>query len=73
MKYLKVFKNWRIATLTVMFMATLVLIAGDGDRIGLVVFSKLIGFALGALGYKLGKEWMKDGKLDELNVFNDDE
>lgn len=73
MKYLKVFKNWRIVTLTVIFIATFILIAGDGNNIRLILFAKLIGFALGFLGYKTGKEWMKNGQLDELKAFNDEE
>lgn len=73
MKYLKIFKNWRIVTLTVIFIATFILIAGDCNNIRLILFAKLIGLVLGFLGYKTGKEWMEKGLLKELDVFNDNE
>ena len=48
MKYLKVFKNWRIVFLTIIAAAALLLILGDGNRISVIVFAKIVG---GALAY----------------------
>ena len=41
MKYLKVFKNWRIVFLTIIAAAALLLILGDGNRFSVIVFAKV--------------------------------
>lgn len=72
MKYLKVFRNWRIVALTVFSIAALLLILGDGDNVAVIVFTKLVGFAIGYLVYRIGKDWKGRGMLDELDVFDED-
>lgn len=71
MKYLKILTNWRIIALTIIAIAAIVLIGGDGNRLFLIIFAKLVGFALLCFGYKIGNEWYKKGMIDEINVFND--
>lgn len=73
MKYLKIFKNWRIIALTIMAIAAVILIAGDGNKTNLIVFAKIIGFFVATFCYKIGKDWYESGKIDEINVFNDNE
>ena len=73
MKYIKVFKNWRIMFLTIIAAAALLLILGDGNRISVIVFAKIVGGALAYVCYRLGKHWYEKGEIDEINVFNDNE
>ena len=73
MKYIKVFKNWRIMFLTIIAAAALLLILGDGNRISVIVFAKIVGGALAYACYRLGKHWYEKGEIDEINVFNDNE
>ena len=71
MKYLKIFKNWRIIALTVMVIAALILIIGESENTIAIVSVKLIGFMLGTFCYKIAKEWHDDGKINEIDEFND--
>lgn len=73
MKYLKIFKNWRIIALTIMGIAAALLILGDGNKITLILFAKAVGIMVGTVAYKLAKDWHKEGKIDEINVFNDND
>lgn len=73
MKYLKVFKNWRIVFLTIIAAAALLLILGDGNRFSVIVFAKVVGGALAYVCYGLGKHWNEKGEIDEIKVFNDNE
>lgn len=73
MKYLKVFKNWRIVFLTIIAAAALLLILGDGNRFSVIVFAKVVGCALAYVCYRLGKHWHEKGEIDEIKVFNDNE
>lgn len=66
MKYLKIFKNWRITALCVIFIAAMFLIAGEGNNVTLIIIAKLVGFALVTFGYKVAKDWREKGLLDEL-------
>lgn len=71
MKYLKVFTNWRIIALTVIAAAALLLILGDGNRLNVIIFSKIVGFFLAYFAYRIGRHWHDSGEIDELNVFSD--
>ena len=73
MKYLAIFKNWRLIALLIMAVAAFILILGDGNRDGIIIFAKILGFFLAVFCYKIGNEWHKDGKIDEINVFNDND
>ena len=70
MKYLAVFTNWRIITLTVMFMAAALLLLAESESIGDTVCTKAAGIALGCLGNRLGKTWEQKGLIDEINAFD---
>lgn len=73
MKYLKIFTNWRIIALSVIAAAALLLILGDGNRLSIIVFAKIVGFFLAYFAYRLGKDWYNSGAIDEIKVFNDNE
>lgn len=71
MKYLLPFKNWRIVVLTILAAATLAFAAGDCDNLVLFFVTKVIAVILGFATHKLAQLW--DGKMPELEVFNDNE
>ena len=63
--------NWRIIVLTILAAATLAFAAGDCDNLVLFFVTKVIAVILGFATHKLSKRW--DGKMPELEVFNDNE
>jgi hypothetical protein len=71
MKYLLPFKNWRIVVLTILAALALAFAAGDCDNLVLFFVTKVIAVILGFATHKLSKRW--DGKMPELEVFNDNE
>ena len=71
MGYLKLFTNWRIVFLTVIYMAAFILIFSESENITAIIATKLIGFALGYTGYTLSKSWGDKGLIDEINVFSE--
>lgn len=71
MKYLLPFKNWRIVVLTILAALALAFAAGDCDNLVLFFVTKIIAVILGFATHKLSKRW--DGRMPELEVFNDNE
>lgn len=71
MKYLKIFKNWRIIALTVMAVAAFILILGESEKATVIAITKLIGFTLAFFCYKIAKDWHEKGLINEINEFND--
>lgn len=63
--------NWRIIVLTILAAATIAFAAGDCDNLVLFFITKVIAVILGFATHKLSKRW--DGKMPELEVFNDNE
>lgn len=72
MKYLKIFKNWRIIVLTIMFVVATLLLFGDCSSIKAFALN-IIGLAIGIYTYRLADGWHKQGLIDEINVFNDND
>lgn len=72
-KYLKIFKNWRLVALAVIYVAAAVLLVSDYDEISLFALTKAIGISLCFYGYKICKEWYDDGKINEINALKCDE
>ena len=70
-KYLSPFTNWRIVVLTILAALALAFAAGDCDNLVLFFVTKVIAVILGFATHKLSKRW--DGKMPELEVFNDNE
>ena len=73
MKYLKIFKNWRLIALAVITIAAIMLLASDSGAISLFMLTKVVGIFLCFFGYKIGKEWYDDGKINEINALKCDE
>lgn len=65
--------NWRIDALTLMFALTLLLAMADVDNFLLLCVTKIVAVILGYCTSKLAKSWDKEGRLKELELFNDDE
>lgn len=72
-KYLKIFKNWRLLALAVIAIAAIMHLASDSDALSLFTLTKIIGISLCYFGYKIGKEWHDDGKINEINALKCDE
>lgn len=60
------FRNWRVIVLAVLVMFAAVFILGDCDDMGYLLFTKVIGFGLAYIIYRLGKYWNAKGKINEL-------
>lgn len=60
------FRNWRVIVLAVLVMAAAVFILGDCDDMGYLLFTKVIGFSLAYIIYRLGKYWNAKCKINEL-------
>lgn len=67
------FRNWRVIVLAVLVMAAAVFILGDCDDMGYLLFTKVIGFSLAYIIYRLGKYWNVKGKINELMVLAEEE
>ena len=67
------FRNWRVIVLAVLVMAAAVFILGDCDDMGYLLFTKVIGFSLAYIIYRLGKYWDAKGKINELMELAEEE
>lgn len=65
-KFLKVHLNWRINVLVVLAMIITILVACDCDNIFLLFLTKIAGFLLGYLTFRIGKYWNSHNKINEL-------
>ena len=68
MKYISIFKNWRILALTAVLTASAMLLLGDSDDIGWLVAAKVSGLAMMRITTWLYGRWK--GMMGELDVFN---
>lgn len=68
MKYMAIFTNLRILTLTALFSASAMLLLCDSDDIGWLVATKALGFSMMYAVTRLHGRWK--GKMNELDVFN---
>lgn len=72
-KYLKAYLNWRINTLCMLAMAATVLIVSESKAFIPFISTKIAGFALAYLTFRLGKYWYNKGKIDELKELVNEE
>lgn len=56
---LNIYSNWRIHVLAIIAITGLMLILGETEDILSLILSKLAGFTLFYLCYRLGKRWDK--------------
>ena len=70
MKYMAIFKNWRIFALTMLVSASVILLLCDSEDIGWLIATKAAGLAMMHLSAWLHGRWQ--GKMNELEVFNID-
>lgn len=71
MKYISIILNWRIIVITLLAAVTLLLVMADSESAMVLFGTKVLAVVIGFVTNKLAKHW--DGKMPELNVFNDDE
>lgn len=72
-KFFKVHLNWRINVLVVLAMVITILVASDCDNIFLLFLTKIAGFLLGYLTFRLGKYWNSHNKINELRELANEE
>ena len=72
-KFLKVHLNWRINVLVVLAMIITILVASDCDNIFLLLLTKIVGFLLSYLTFRLGKYWNSHNKINELGELANEE
>ena len=72
-KYFKIYRNWRVHVLTLLCMVAALFILGDCDDMGYLLFTKVIGFSLAYIIYRLGKYWDAKGKINELTELAEEE
>ena len=72
-KYFKIYSNWRVHVLTLLCMVAALFILGDCDDMGYLLFTKVIGFGLAYIIYRLGKYWNAKGKINELTALAEEE
>ena len=65
-KFFKIHLNWRINVLVILAMVVTILLASDCENLCLLFTTKLVGFHLGYLAFRLGKYWDNKGKIPEL-------
>lgn len=65
-KYFTIYRNWRVLVLCAIAMFAAIFIFGDTEDIGYLLLTKVIGFVLAYLCYRLGKYWNSKGKISEL-------
>lgn len=63
---IKPFLNWRTHALLIISALALILIMGECDDMGYLLFTKGLGFGLAYIIYRLGKYWAGKGKINEL-------
>lgn len=71
-QYLRIFHNWRINALFALSALALLLIIGESDDLTALAVTKILGFGLGFIAYRLAALWDAQGKLQELDVFQTD-
>lgn len=67
------FRNWRVIVLAVLVMVAAVLILGECDDMGNLLFAKGVGFGLSYIIYRLGKYLDANGKINELTELAEEE
>ena len=72
-KFFKAHLNWRINVLVVLVMIILILVASDCDNIFLLFLTKIAGFLLGYLTFRIGKYWNSQNKINELRKLANEE
>ncbi len=72
-KYLIILRNWRIAILAIMAMASFVLLVSDVQSVTLFFISKAAAFAIAALTCALGAYWDERGLIDEIHQLTTEE
>jgi len=70
MRYLKILANWRIITITMLFLASVALLTGDADGLLELAAIKAFGLLFAYLLVVLSKAWK--AKMPELDIFSDD-
>lgn len=65
-KFFKIHLNWRINVLVILAMVVTILLASDCENLCLLFTTKLVGFLLGYISFRLGKYWDSRGKIPEL-------
>lgn len=72
MKHLKILANWRIATITILALVSVILLTGDTDgdtgRLFEFMVLKAFGLLFGYITYMLLKAW--EGKMP-LDIFGE--
>lgn len=58
--------NWRIHVLAILAMIALILLAGDSEDITTFFVTKVIGFGICYITYRLAKYWHSRGLIDEI-------
>jgi len=67
-EYLRIFKNWRICVIAILFAVGAALLACDGDDPRLLVVSKIAGILMLYICGALTGQWRE--KITELDVFD---
>lgn len=72
-KFFKIHLNWRINVLLILAMLVTILLASDCENLYLLFTTKLVGFLLGYLSFRLGKYWDSKDKVNELRELANEE
>lgn len=72
-KFFKIHLNWRINVLVILAMVVTILLASDCESLYLLFTTKLAGFFLGYLTFRLGKYWDSKDKVNELRELANEE
>ena len=72
-KYPNIYRNWRVIVLFLLCTVAALFILGDCDDMGYLLFTKVIGFGLAYIIYRLGKYWDAKGKINELTALAEKE
>lgn len=67
------FINWRCDVLALLSMFAVILISGATEDVFTLLWTKVTGFFLAWLTYRLAKYWKAKGKINELSDMADDE
>lgn len=68
-KYIRLHRNMRINALLIMGLIALLLICSDADSALLLIGTKVAGFILTAIAFKLARRWHRAGLLKEVDEF----
>ena len=72
-KFFKIHLNWRINVLVILAMVVTILLASDCENLYLLFTTKLVGFLLGYISFRLGKYWNSHNKINELRELANEE